>query len=124
MRQFHEQGLVVIDGVSKMVEDKGRIMEQILLFDAEQLEMELIELPILDLSIEGSIAEVYCSKENFIFVRQAIANLSYHVVEADIHFFAENTLGLSPADREVFDKILEALNQEDDIDQVYHNLTE
>lgn len=124
MRQFNAQGLVVIDGVSKMVEDKGRMMKQILPFDPEQLEMELIELPILDLSIEGSIAEAYCSKENFIFVRQAIANLSYHVVEADIHFFAENTLGLSPADREVFDKILEALNQEDDIDQVYHNLTE
>ena len=41
-----------------------------------------------------------------------------------IHFFADNQISLSGEDREIFDHILEALNDDEDVDQVYHNLTE
>lgn len=122
--QFKEQGLIVIDGRTHMVEDKGRQLEQITPFDAEALEMEVIELPIEDVSIEGDSAEVYTSKTDFIAVRQAIAELGYHVAEADIHFFAENLIALQGEDKEIFDRILEALNDDEDVDQVYHNVSE
>jgi hypothetical protein len=51
-RQFKEQGFIVIDGKSQMVEDKGRQIEQIMPFDTETLEMEMMDLPIEDLSID------------------------------------------------------------------------
>ena len=35
-----------------MVEDKGRQIEQIMPFDTETLEMEMMDLPIEDLSID------------------------------------------------------------------------
>jgi hypothetical protein len=35
-----------------MVEDKGRQIEKVTPFDAESLEMEVMELPIEDLNIE------------------------------------------------------------------------
>ncbi len=123
-RQFKEQGLIVIDGKTEMVEDKGRQLEKITPFDPETLEMEIMELPIEDLHIEGQTAEVYSSKNDFIEVRKAIAELGYHIAEADIHFFADNQISLSGEDREIFDHILEALNDDEDVDQVYHNLTE
>lgn len=122
--QFKEQGLIVIDGKTQMLEDKGRQIEQITPFDAESLEMEVMELPIEDLSIEGQSAEVYTSKSDFIGVRKSIAELGYHIAEADIHFFAENLVSLQGEDKEIFDHILEALNDDEDVDQVYHNLAE
>ena len=122
--QFKEQWLIVIDWKSEMVEDKGRQIEKITPFDAESLEMEVMELPIEDLNIEEWTAEVYTSKADFINVRKAIIDLWYHVTEADIHFFAENTINLSWEDREAFDRILEALNEDEDVDQVYHNLSD
>ena len=122
--QFKEQGLIVIDWKSEMVEDKGRQIEKITPFDAETLEMEVMELPIEDLSIEEGTAEVYTSKTDFITVRKGIIDLWYHIAEADIHFFAENTVSLSWEDREAFDRILELLNEDEDVDQVYHNLAD
>ena len=123
-RQFKEQGLIVIDGKTEIVEDKGRQLEKITPFDPETLEMEIMELPIEDLNIEGQTAEVYSSKNDFIELRKSIAELGYHIAEADIHFFADNQISLSGEDREIFDHILEALNDDEDVDQVYHNLTE
>lgn len=64
-------------------------------FDAEELEMQVMELPIEDVVIEAAIAEVYTSKADFINVRKTISELGYHVSEADIHFFAENQISLS-----------------------------
>ena len=67
-RQFKEQGLIVIDGKTEIIEDKGRQLEKITPFDPETLEMEIMELPIEDLHIEGQTAEVYSSKNDFIEV--------------------------------------------------------
>ena len=106
-----------------MVEDKGRQLEKITPFDPEELEMQVMELPIEDESIEEGSAEVYTSKADFITVRKAIAELGYHITEADIHFFAENQISLTGEDVEIFERILEALNDDEDVDQVYHNVS-
>ena len=50
--QFQEKGLIVIDGNSVKYEDKGREMEKVDPFNAEKLELEIMELPISDISIE------------------------------------------------------------------------
>jgi transcriptional/translational regulatory protein YebC/TACO1 len=76
------------------------------------------------LNIEEGTAEVYTSKTDFINVRKAIVELWYHIAEADIHFFAENTITLSWEDKEVFDRIIDSLNEDEDVDQVYHNVAE
>lgn len=122
--QFKEQGLILIDGKTQMVEDKGRQIEQITPFDTESLEMEMMELPIEDVIVEGTSAEVYTSKTEFITVRKAISDWGYHITEADIHFFAENPVTLAGEDKETFDRILETLENDEDVDQVYHNVSE
>ena len=122
--QVKEQWLIIVDGKVDIIQDKGRSLEQVNPFDLEILEAELIELAIEDLQIEGKVAEVYTSKDDFISVRKAITDLSYHITEADIHFFAENQIRLSGEDREIFDRILEALENDEDVDQVYHNVSE
>lgn len=123
-RQFKEQGVIVIDGKSEIIEDKGRQLEKITPFDAEELELQIMELAIEDLSIEDGIAEVSTSKNDFISVRSEIAALGYHIAEADIHFLADNQVNLQDEDKEIFEKILEAVNDDEDVDHVYHNVAE
>lgn len=120
--QFKEQGVIVIDGMTEIVEDKGRQLEKITPFNAEELELQVMELAIEDLSIEDGVAEVTTSKSDFISVRSAIAELGYHISEADIHYIADNTISLTGEDLEVFEKILDAVNDDEDVDHVYHNV--
>ncbi|GHV27109.1 putative transcriptional regulatory protein [Bacteroidia bacterium] len=121
-RQFQEKGLIVIDGVSIKYEDKGREMEKVEPFDTDKLEMEVMELAISDVSIEEGTAEVYTEKADFITVRKQIADLGYHIAEADLHYFADNTVSLTGEDLERFERISDALEEDDDVDHVYHNV--
>ncbi|MDR0860638.1 MAG: YebC/PmpR family DNA-binding transcriptional regulator [Candidatus Peribacteria bacterium] len=121
-RQFQEKGLIVIDGVSIKYEDKGREMEKVEPFDADKLEMEVMELAISDVAIEDGTAEVYTEKADFITVRKQIAELGYHIAEADLHYFADNTVNLTGEDLERFERISDALEEDDDVDHVYHNV--
>ena len=120
--QFKEQGVIVIDGILEIVEDKGRQLEKITPFNPEELELQLMELAIEDLSIEDGVAEVTTSKSDFITVRSKISELWYHIAEADIHYIADNQVSLSGEDLEVFEKIVDAINEDEDVDHLYHNV--
>lgn len=122
-RQFQEKGLIVIDGVSIKYEDKGREMEKVEAFDEEKLALEVMELPISDVSVEKEIAEVYTEKADFIEVRKQISALGYHIAEADLHYFADNMITLQGEDFEKFMRMYEALAEDDDVDHVYHNVS-
>ena len=120
--QFKEQGVIVIDGMLEIVEDKGRQLEKITPFNVEELELQIMELAIEDLSIEDGVAEVTTSKSDFITVRSQISELWYHIAEADIHYIADNQVSLSGEDLEVFEKIVDAINDDEDVDHLYHNV--
>lgn len=120
--QFKEQGVIIIDGKVEIVEDKGRQIEKVIPFNAEEIELELMELAIEDLNIDGDIAEVSTAKTDFVTVRTQIAEMGYHISEADIHYIADNTVSLSGEDLEIFTKILDAVNEDEDVDHVYHNV--
>ena len=120
--QFKEQGVIVIDGILEIVEDKGRQLEKITPFNPEELELQLMELAIEDLSIEDGVAEVTTSKSDFITVRSQISELWYHIAEADIHYIADNQVSLSGEDLEIFEKIVDAINEDEDVDHLYHNV--
>jgi transcriptional/translational regulatory protein YebC/TACO1 len=53
--------------------------------------------------------------------KQAIA-LGYHITESDLYFFADNKVSLSGEDLESFQRILPGLEEDEDVDQVYHNV--
>jgi transcriptional/translational regulatory protein YebC/TACO1 len=96
-------------------------MENIEPFNTENLELEIMELPVSDIQIENGVAEIYTEKTDFIQTRQEILNLGYHITESDLHYFADTTINLSGEDKEKFQKIIEMLEEDDDIDNVYHN---
>ena len=84
--------------------------------------MAMMDLNISDVSVEDWVAEVYTTKTDFLTVKKQIADLGYHITEADLHYFADNTINLEWHDLEVFTNLLDALNENDDVDHVYHNV--
>ncbi len=120
--QFQEKGLIVIDWLSEKYEDKWRQLERVNPFDAEEVEMAMMELAITDVSVEDGIAEVYTTKADFLNVKKQISEMGYHIAEADLHYFADNTISLEWHDLDVFNNLLDALNENDDVDHVYHNV--
>ncbi|MCR5412505.1 MAG: YebC/PmpR family DNA-binding transcriptional regulator [Patescibacteria group bacterium] len=41
-----------------------------------------------------------------------------------MHYFADNTIKLEGEDLDKFNRILDALQEDDDVDHVYHNVEE
>ncbi len=120
-RQFKEQGVFVIDGISETIQDKGKTVEKVLPLNTEKFEEYAMELPISDIEMEENSVIIYCDKKNFAIVQEWLKN--YHTTEADIQFFPENTVKLNEENTQKLYRPLDALEEDEDIDQVWHNLS-
>lgn len=120
--QFKEQWVFVIDGISETVQDKGKTVEKILPLDKEELEERAMELPIADIEIEDTTVIIYADKKDFSAVQDGLAKFHYHMAEADIQFLPENTVKLDEENTEKLYRLLDALEEDEDVDHVRHNL--
>lgn len=121
-RQFKEQGVFVIDGISETVQDKGKTIEKILPLNKEELEERAMELPISDIEVEEKSVILYSDKKDFATVQDGLANYHYHMAEADIQFIPENTVKLNEENTQKLYSLLDALEEDEDVDHVRHNL--
>ena len=122
-RQFKEQGVILIDGISETVHDKWKIVEKILPLNTGELEERAMELPISDIEIEWNTVVIYTDKKDFITVQNALEAFHYHMVESDIQFIPENLVKLDEEHTNKLYTLLDALEDDEDVDHVWHNLT-
>lgn len=122
IRQFDESGVIIIDGKTKKEFIKWKDVETVLPLDQNQLEEEILELDISDLSIEDDTAVVITEKTNFALVLNQIEALWYHVVEADLQFIPQNPITLEGEDLDQLQRLLDALDNDEDIDRVWTNV--
>lgn len=121
--QFKEQGVFVIDGISETVQDKWKTVEKILPLNKDELEKRAMELPIADFEVEENTAVVYADKKDFATVQDGLAKFNYHMTEADIQFIPENTVKLDEENMNRLYMLLDALDDDEDVDHVWHNLS-
>ncbi len=120
--QFKEQGVFVIDGISETVQDKGKTIEKILPLNKEELEERAMELPISDIEAEENTVIIYSDKKDFAAVQEWLTTHHYHMTEADIQFIPENTVKLNEESTEKLYSLLDALEEDEDVDHVRHNM--
>lgn len=120
--QFKELGIIILDGVSHTEQKGGKTVESVLPRDQNTLEEDLLNLPIEDFSEEENKVVVQTSSVNFLTVKREIEKLWYHIIEADLQFIADNTVKLNAEDMEKFTKLLDALESDEDVDMVWHNV--
>ncbi len=120
--QFKEQGVFVIDWISETIQEKGKSVEKIHPLNKEELEERAMELPISDIEIEETTIVIYTDKKDFATVQDELTKYHYHMTEADIQFIPENTVKLDEENTEKLYKLLDALEEDEDVDRVRHNL--
>ncbi len=105
---FDRKGLIVIEKNSEI--------------DEEELMMSSIESGAEDFSIEEDVYEVITSVEDFNSVRDSLKEAGYKLSSADLEYIPQNTSKLEEeADIKNMVKMLEMLEDNDDVQNVSHN---
>ncbi len=120
--QFKEQGVIVIDGISETVQEKWKTIEKVHPLNKDELEERAMELPIADIEVDEDTVVIYVDKTNFSIVQKALEAFHYHMLESDIQFIPENTVKLDEEHTNKLYALLDALDDDEDVDHVWHNM--
>ena len=112
----------MLDGITHSEQKGGKTIDSVLPRNQEKLEEDLLNLPIEDFSEESGKVIVQTTVPNFIPVKKEIEKLSYHITEADLQYIADNMVKLTTEDMERFTKLLDAIEGDEDVDCVWHNV--
>lgn len=105
---FTKKGLIVLD-----LEDK----------DADEAMMDALDAGAEDFDAGEDMAQVITDPDMFSEVRQALEDKGYSFLSADVAQIPSTTTALTDADQMVsMGKLLDALEDNDDVQNVWHNL--
>lgn len=104
---FQEKGIIVIDseGVSE-----------------EALEEDAIEAGAGDFVVEDDCFVIYTEKEDYNSVKEYLENKNYKFISAEIGMVPDNYITLSDEDADKVNVLLDILDEDEDIKNVWHNL--
>ena len=104
---FDRKGLIVIENKEDL--------------DEEELMMSAIEAGAEDVSDEADVFEIYTDPAEFSAVREAMENAGYTLASAEIAMIPKNTVQLSKEQAESVMKLIDMMEDNDDVQNVYHN---
>lgn len=105
---FNRRGLIVI--------------EKTINTDVDMLMMDALDAGADDVVEEDDVIEVYTSPNSFDTVKQNLENKNYQFLSAEVTLVADNYIELEQSKLEQFEKLMDALNDLDDVQNVYHNV--
>ena len=90
--------------------------------DPEELELELIDFGAEEVEVEEDEIYIYTAFENFGVMQKALEDKGLEVVKAELQRFPTTTVALTEEQEEQVNKLLEKLEEDDDVQQVFHNM--
>ena len=107
--------------VSYMFKRKGLIVLENV-YDEEKIMEDVLSLDILDMEIDEDIT-IYTEPDNFLLVKEELDKLGYDkYVMSEVTFVPDNYIALDEEMTEKVVSLVEALEDIDDVQNVYHNL--
>ncbi len=107
---FEQKGVIVLDAEDKDL-DEEKVMEDCFDAGAEDFDMG------------DEAVEVTCSPDDFSAVRQALEDKGYEFISADVAMVPSTYTAITGADEQILmAKLLDALDDDDDVQNVWHNL--
>ncbi|MDO4758634.1 MAG: YebC/PmpR family DNA-binding transcriptional regulator [Rikenellaceae bacterium] len=92
--------------------------------DAEELELEMIDLGVDEFYAEEDGITVYAAYENFGNIQKWLDDNSYEIVSGEGVYIPTDTKELDAEGREAIEKLVEKLEEDDDVTNVYHTMKE
>lgn len=108
---FNRKGYLVIDR-SEIDADEDEVM------------MEVIEAGADEMETYEEAFEIYTEPESFQDVRKALESQDYTLAEAEVTFFPETYSSLEGEEADQMEKLIDMLEELEDVQEVYHNLKE
>lgn len=112
--QFTSMGYIVFN----LVDDDGEALG----IDSEELLMAALECGVEDVVASNDVAEIYTERSDLAQVTQALKDAGYTPSSAELVMRPNTTMELPPADATSVMNLIDALEELDDVAQVYHNL--
>ena len=107
--------------VSWMFERKGVIVLDAEGKDEEELMMQALDAGAEDFSSGDGVAEVITDPESFSAVREAFERAGCGFISAEVDMVPKTTVELAPENQEKIQNLLDMLEDNDDVQNVYHN---
>lgn len=108
--------------VTFMFNKKGQIIiEKTEELDEEELMMLALESGAEDFVSEDTVFEIITEPENFDAVKAAVLEAGIEILEGEVTMIPNVTTSLDLETSEKFQKLVDALMEDDDVDNVYHN---
>jgi len=108
--QFDQKGVIIIER-----EDQ----------DEDELMMQAIDAGAEDFVAEDECFEIYTSPDDFSAVREALEGLGYTFATAEVQMVPQNTVTLeNEEDIQKMEKLIEQFEDNDDVQNIWHNWEE
>ena len=98
------------------------LVRKSLIIDLEELEMELIDGGLEEFEIDNEFVTVYCDFKDFNNMQLKLEELSVEVERSDLHRIPNNIKRITEEQAEKVLKLLDLLEENDDVQQVFHNM--
>jgi YebC/PmpR family DNA-binding regulatory protein len=119
--QFTQIGELVIDGKVRIEQEKWNDVEYIDPIDSDAFEIAVIESGASDYEIEENTALVTTTMEDWVTVDKRFTKHDLHTSESWLTFVAENTIELDEKAEEKLQRLIDVLEEDEDVDTVRHN---
>ena len=90
--------------------------------DLEELEMELIDGGLEELEQDDEAITIYCDFPEFSNMQKCLENLNIEIQNSEPQRIPNNTKTISAKDAKLVLKLLDLLEENDDVQQVFHNM--
>ena len=109
--------------VSWMFDKKGQIViERTALMDEDEVMMQALDAGAEDFVSNDDAFEVYTAPNDFSAVRETLEGYGYTFLTAEVNMIPQNTTEITDAETiEKIERFLERLDDNDDVQEVYHN---
>jgi transcriptional/translational regulatory protein YebC/TACO1 len=110
-----------------MFDQKGQIIvdKEEYEADADEFMMLALDAGAEDFNEEDDSFEILTTPEDFSAVREALEKENVPMVQAEITMIPQNYVALTTdEDKKMFNRIMDLLDEDDDVQNVYHNVEE
>ncbi len=92
--------------------------------ELEELELELIDYGVDEIEAEGDEILIYGEFESFNEIQKHLEEAGYEITNAEFERIPNDFKEVTPEQRVQLDKMLEKFEEDDDVQNVYHNIKE
>ncbi len=90
--------------------------------DIDELMMVALEAGASDVINDDEVAEIFTEPNDLSKVVDALKEAGYKIAAQEVGYFPDNEIQLSDSDLEKMEKLVDALEAHDDVQEVYHNV--